>query len=85
MTFKRPEDFKKYACLLTNAVREGFKALGMDLAGNHNKYVQCMNHRNSNMSCLAQHIQYDAAVVRPLTSHQCGPGSNPCRVDVILN
>lgn len=33
VTFKRPEDFKKHACLLTNATREGFKALGMDLKG----------------------------------------------------
>ncbi|KAJ7390049.1 DNA-binding protein rif1 [Desmophyllum pertusum] len=29
--FKRPEDFKKYASLLTSATREGFKALGIDL------------------------------------------------------
>ena len=33
MTFKRAEDFKKHSSLLTNAVREGFKALGTDLAG----------------------------------------------------
>ncbi|KAL9968125.1 hypothetical protein ACROYT_G026458 [Oculina patagonica] len=30
--FKRPEDFKKYATLLTSATREGFKSLGTDLA-----------------------------------------------------
>ena len=33
MTFKRAEDFKKHSSLLINAVREGFKALGTDLAG----------------------------------------------------
>ena len=33
VTFKRAEDFKKHSSLLTNAVREGFKALGTDLAG----------------------------------------------------
>ena len=31
--FKRPEDFKRYATLLTNATREGFRALSTDLAG----------------------------------------------------
>lgn len=33
MIFKRPEDFKRYVSLLTNATREGFKALATDLAG----------------------------------------------------
>ena len=31
--FKRPEDFKRYVSLLTNATREGFRAMGTDLAG----------------------------------------------------
>ncbi|XP_015750903.1 PREDICTED: telomere-associated protein RIF1-like [Acropora digitifera] len=31
--FKKPENFKKHSCLLMNAVREGFKALGQELSG----------------------------------------------------
>jgi len=30
--FKKPENFKKHSCLLMNAVREGFKALGQELS-----------------------------------------------------
>ena len=36
VTFKKPEEFKKHASLLTSAVREVFKALGKDLAGKCN-------------------------------------------------
>ena len=36
VTFKKPEEFKKHASLLTSAVREVFKALAKDLAGKCN-------------------------------------------------
>ena len=55
VTFKRPEDFKRYVFLLTNATREGFKALGTDLAG-----------KKQDNNWLYMYMQVTAAIIKTI-------------------